>query len=96
MRDNDRIDISQDAWGEILTTIKEVSDRIADLSIEHDLDPRATIAVAIAVSGVVNDFAEPCPCDGCMTATMMLVDAFLSQLGHIDVDLDSLMPKGRA
>lgn len=43
MKDNDSIDISQDAWGEILATIKEVSDRIADLTIEHELDPRVAV-----------------------------------------------------
>jgi len=96
MKDNDRIDISQDAWGEILTTIKEMSDRIADLIIEHELDPRAAVAVAGAIAGMVNDFAEPCTCNGCLTATMMLVDAFLTDLGQIDVDLDTLMSKGRA
>jgi hypothetical protein len=96
MKDNDSIDISQDAWGEILATIKEVSDRIADLTIEHELDPRVAVAVAGAITGMVNQFAEPCTCNGCLTATMMLVDAFLTDLGQIDVDLDTLIPKGRA
>lgn len=96
MSHNDRIGISQDAWGEILTAVKEMSDRIADLTIEHELDPRVAVAVAGAITGMVNQFAEPCTCNGCLTATMMIVDALVTAANKIDVDLDAILSKGRA
>lgn len=96
MSRNDRIDISQDAWGEILTTVKEVSARIADLTAEHKLDLRVAVAVAGAIMDMVNDFAEPCECNDCLTATMIIVDALITETNKIDVDLDAILSKGRA